>query len=73
MAISPQMLSYCPKDFCGELVEIPQRVLNRPFDRLPIDGSLKKGRHCEERSNLNAHASSDRCKIASSAEKAFSQ
>jgi len=32
-----------------------------------------KNRHCEERSNLNAHASSDRCKIASSAEKAFSQ
>ena len=31
------------------------------------------GRHYKERSNLNAHASSDRYKIASSAEKAFSQ
>ena len=30
-------------------------------------------RHCEERSNLNAYASSDNCKIVSSAEKAFSQ
>ncbi len=33
----------------------------------------KKVRHCEERSNVNAHAGSDRCKIALSAEKAFSQ
>ena len=49
MAISPQMLSCCPKDSCGELVETPQKLLNRPFDRLSIDGSLKKSRHCEER------------------------
>jgi len=34
---------------------------------------LIKSRHCDVRSNLKAHASSDRCKIASSAEKTFSQ
>jgi len=33
----------------------------------------KKDRHCEARSNLNTPAGGYRCKIASSAEKAFSQ
>ncbi|SDC20729.1 hypothetical protein SAMN04488024_101518 [Pedobacter soli] len=44
------------------------------FNELLLRDFKKERRHCEARSSLKAYAiSSNRCKIASAAEKAFSQ
>jgi hypothetical protein len=42
------------------------KITERLSSRIPLKTTAKMN-------NLNAHATSDRCKIASSAEKAFSQ